>query len=406
MSKAKAKAKGKAKAAAVEPRPRRVLPIRPSTETIRALLERDLIEWADDLELRLVWADLLQIDGDPLGRLVNLDHVAASDASVQAEADALREALAHRLEPPAAPWLTLHWQLGFVHLAEIHVRHQLTPGATVQRRGRQISAIEQRVEAFVALLERPAMRFLDTIHVLAPDEHALAWTRLLWHVSHATLREVHIGDPPRLRTRPSGLYEVGRAQARDYDFSSAGYMAKMPRLQRVTVAGELARLPCREGSSETRAHHVRKLAQRPLTSANRASLRRALWDASGKVQDMAHQTIRALGPAAEFMAEELLLLLLPPIGERDPRQVIVFGTLAAIGPASASILPTLLGSGDMALLTGVDERCIALLEWLRALRRAGRPALELVATLAEDTKASKHVRKAAQSARKALLAEG
>ncbi|NJK32530.1 MAG: hypothetical protein HC927_09035, partial [Deltaproteobacteria bacterium] len=32
--------------------------VRPSTDLLRVLLERDLIEWADDESLRLVWADL------------------------------------------------------------------------------------------------------------------------------------------------------------------------------------------------------------------------------------------------------------------------------------------------------------------------------------------------------------
>lgn len=406
MSKAKSKGKAKARAAGGGPSPPagRQLAVRPSTADIRTLLERDLIEWADDLELRLVWADLLQVEGDPLGRLVNLDHVAASDASVRAEADALREALAHRLQPPQAPWLKLHWKLGFVHLAELHT----------SQRGRRLSATDQRIAEFAAMLERPAMRFLDTIHVVVDDERALDWTRLLWHVSHATLCEVHVGKPPRLRARPAGLYEVGRAQAREYEVSkqddlggpeSFGLdMNKLPRLQRVTVAGDLARLPCREGSSETRTHHIRKLAQRPMTSANRASLRRALWDVSSKVQDMTHQTIRALGPAADFMAEELLLLLLPPIGERDPRQVEVLRSLAAIGPAGAGALVTLLKVGDLALLTELVPRRMALLGWLRALGPAGLPGLPLVESLSGADQPSE-VRKAAKSARKALLAD-
>lgn len=401
MSKAKSKGKAKARAVASGPATpvRRQLTVRPSTADIRTLLERDLIEWADDLELRLVWADLLQVEGDPLGRLVNLDHAAASDASVKAEADALREALAHRLQPPQAPWLRLHWQLGYVHLAVIGVPH---PSRSLTRgtRGRPVGTIDDRITAFVAMLERPAMRFLDTIHVVVDDDRAREWSRLLWHVSHATLREVHIGEPPRLRARPSGLYEVGRAQSREYDFSKASYMTKMPRLQRVTVAGELARLPCRDGSTETRTHHVRKLAQRPMTSANRASLRRALWDVSSKVQDMAHQTIRALGPAADFMAEELLLLLLPPIGERDPRQVDVLTSLAAIGPASAGILPTLLSASDLTSLTMVDPRCVALLGWLRTLGPAARPAASLIESLTSDR--ASPIRKAALAARKAL----
>ena len=86
-------------------------------ETVRRLLERDLIEHSDDRDLRLIWADLLQLEGDPLGTLIMLDHVSA-----RAEAEALRRQLHPRLwdQPiPDTPGVTLLWRLGFVHELEV-----------------------------------------------------------------------------------------------------------------------------------------------------------------------------------------------------------------------------------------------------------------------------------------------
>jgi hypothetical protein len=384
------------------------VPIRPSTEAIQAALERDLIEWADDVSLRLVWADLLQIDGDPLGRLVLLDHFGETNPAIRPEAEALRESLRTRLEIPREPEFTLRWERGFVQTLEVRPRR---------------SDARTMAKKIHDALRRPALRFLECLHVIVPDTVADPWPgAILWSTSHPTLRELHVGDPPRLRERPSGAYEPGRGQRR-HDYSARGEsLTKFPRLRWASVAGELIRLACRDGSTETRKHHIDKLATRPLTSQNRTSLIRAIWDPSALVQDAAFATIVKLGPRAEFVIDDLELLLRPPLGDRDPRPAQAFAGLAAIGAASAGMLADVLAR-DLEPIVGrpprrnaddevrtspiIDARCVAFLGWVRALGRAGRPALKVVDKLlaSKPKEISAQVRGAAKSARKALLAE-
>lgn len=367
-------------------------PIRPPTDEIQAALERDLIEWADDVALRLVWADLLQIDGDPLGRLIVLDHFGEKHPEVRAEAEALREQLRDRLETPSEPTFTLHWERGFVQTLEVRPR-----GIPVMNVGKIHDA-----------LRRPALRFLERLHVIVPDEQAGSWPEpLLRQTSHMTLREVHIGDPPRIRDRPAGAYETRGRQSGHYDCSKLGESpSKFPRLRWISIEGELARLVCRDGGGDTRTHHVEKLAGRPLTSRNRTALIRAIWDTSGKVQEAAFKTIAQLGPRAEFVLDDLELLLRPPIRDGDPRQAQVFQALAAIGEASASLLPRVLAHDD-AVFIARELRCIAFLGWLRALGHSGRPALKLVDKLlaSKPDEISSRVRGAAKSARKAMMGQ-
>ncbi|MFV8752764.1 hypothetical protein ACNOYE_19620 [Nannocystaceae bacterium ST9] len=367
-------------------------PIRPPTDALRAALERDLIEWADDVSLRLVWADLLQIDGDPLGRLVVLDHVGEARPELRPEAEALRESLAGRLDAPRQREFTLRWQLGFVHTLEVRPRGD----------------IRNHTRAIADALRRPALRFLECLHVIVADELADPWPpAILASTSHPTLRELHVGDPPRVRERPSGTYEPGRGVRRHDYTSRSESMSRFPRLRWVSVGGELARLACRDGGSDTRMHHVAKLARQPLTSRNRTALIRAIWDTSSSVQDAAFATIGQLGPRAEFVLDDLELLLRPPLGDRDPRQAQAFQAMAAIGPASAGMLASLIGQRDLSPFVGREARCVAMLGWITKLGRAGRPALKLVETLlaSKPDEIPAKVRSAAKSARKALLAE-
>jgi hypothetical protein len=377
-------------------------------DEIRAGLERDLIEWADDVSLRLVWADLLQIAGDPLGRLVVLDHFAETHPELRPEAEALRLGLNARLEIPQDRELTLHWERGFVQTLEVRPRRGSDP-ATMGVKLREV-------------LRRPALRFLECLHVIVPDASANAWpTKIFERTSHTTLRELHFGDPPRLRERPAGSYEPGGGTRTQYH-ESGKTLTKFPRLRWVSVGGELMRLECREGSTETRKHHVDKLAGRPLTSQNRTSLIRAIWDRSSLVQDAAFSTIVRLGPSAEFVIDDLELLLRPPLGDRDPRPAQAFAGLAAIGVASARVLagvlarelepilgriPRRMWNDEVPQVSIADLRCIAFLGWLRALGKAGRPALKIVDGLlaTKPNEIPSQVRGAAKSARKTLLAE-
>ena len=117
-------------------------------ETIRRLLERDVAEWADDLSLRLVWADLLLIDGDPLGRLVMLDHAGTQKgpeaAKARAEAEVLRRELKTRLWDNGMPpqqGVEFKWELGFVSEVDITVgKLKGSDAAAPSGRRRDISA--------------------------------------------------------------------------------------------------------------------------------------------------------------------------------------------------------------------------------------------------------------------------
>ena len=381
--------------------------IRPSTEALRAALERDLIEWADDVSLRLVWADLLQIDGDPLGRLIVLDHFGETHPSVRAEAEVLREQLRARLEIPDDREFTLRWERGFVHTLELRPR-----GGDLRRWAKRIH------EA----LARPALRFLECLHVIVDDADASGWMgSILTSTSHSTLRELHVGSPPRLRERPSGTYERGREHRSHESSGESLSLGRFPRLRWASSGGELVRLACVEGTSETRKHYVERLARRPLTSRNRTSLIRAIWDRSSVVQAAAFKTIGELGPQAAFVLGDLELLLQAPFGSSDPRQAQALQALAAIGPLSAGALPGVI-AGSLGLIVGRkapragrselppfenEARCIAFLAWLCTLGRAGRPALKTVDQLlaSKPNTITAEMRSRAKSARKALLTE-
>lgn len=197
-------------------------------------------------------------------------------------------------------------------------------------------------------------------------------------------------------------------------------MTRFPRLRSASVAGEMVRLACFDGSTESRKHYIDKLVGRPLTSRNRTSLIRALWDPSSLVQDAAFATIVGLGPRADFVSDDLDWLLRPPLGDRDPRPAQALAGLAAIGVASAGVLEGVLArdlepilgwpprrgwkSGAVIRSPIVDARCLAFLGWVRALGRTGRPALKIVETLlaSKPDEVSPPVRGAAKAARKAL----
>jgi hypothetical protein len=383
-------------------------------ETVRRLLERDLVEWADDTSLRLVWSDLLQQDGDPLGRLVMLDHAGEqdNDESKQArtEAEVLRRELAPRLWNPGAPSLTgveLRWQLGFVRECEITVsKVPSLPPEPARRRGARAPKPTRAGAAewlIPQLLRQPALRWVEVVRVEVVDDLARQWSSWIYSgVTSPTLREIHIGNPPQLSTRPSGPWETGGAGT---TMNVDGLVHWFPRLRWFSLAGELQRLPTRDGNSQARMHHVRKLATRPLSSGNRAALARALWDASSSVHAAAFETARTLGPRAEFLLEDLTWFLRPPLSRKDPRPSQALLTLAAIGSASVVLMPEVLQHA--AVLTETHERRESVMRWLASLGRAAEPARMLVdAVLAQPTaELPKPLREAAKKARKAINGE-
>jgi hypothetical protein len=385
-------------------------------ETVRRLLERDLVEWADDASLRLVWADLLQLDGDPLGRLVMLDHAGeqqtAGGKHARVEAETLRRELASQLwnrNVPNLAGIEMHWHLGFVRECGITVSklanlQEPTP-ATRTRRGRAPRpARAGTVDVLVPLLlQQPALRWVEVVRIDVEDAHASRWSHWVHSgVTSPTLREIHIGSPPRLATRPSGPWETGGGGGTT---TVDGLIARFPRLRWFSLAGELQRLPTRDGNPQARMHHVRKLATRPLSSSNRASLARALWDASSSVHEAAFDSARKLGPQAEFLIEDLAWFLRPPLSKKDPRPGQALLTLAAIGIESAILLPEVLQHASV--LVETHQRRESVMHWLAALGRKAEPARALVdAVLAQPTaEVPKSLRQAAKRARKAIDGE-
>lgn len=379
-------------------------------ETIRRLLERDLVEWAEDPSLRLVWADLVMIDGDPLGRLVMLDHAAEQkgpDAErARAEAEILRRELAPRLwskDGPDLKGIELQWHLGFVSEVFVDVDKLPTVEAPPRRRGRRQQAFPTREDitnrTLSWLLAQVALRWVEVVRIQVADEHAGRWANWTHSAKSQTLREIHIGNPPRPRARPPGPWEVGSEWQNSTSIGDS-VVRNFPRLRSMSIGGELQRPPTRDGNSQARMHHVRKLATRPLSSPNRASLARAFWDSSSNVHDAAHATARALGPQADFLIEDLAWFLRPSLGKKDPRPSHAFATLAKIGHASAVLLPEVMHNA--AALTETHERHEALLRWLAALGPAAKPARSLIDVVFSQPSLPKSVRDAAKAARKAL----
>ena len=265
-------------------------------------------------------------------------------------------------------------------------------------------------------LRRPALRFLEHLNVIVPDSHAELWADLLlWSTqrpasrwasrryahlaSHLTLRELHVGDPPGIRERPSGLYEGGRQQTRRYDYSSAGRTwpsaAALGQLRRRAGSSRLPRRLARD------PHPPRREAGGPTADQRQSDCPDPrIWDASGKVQEAAFKTIVKLGARAEFVLDDLELLLQPPIGERDPRQA----QSKPRGDRTRQCQAAAARARPRSRARHRDLRCVALLGWLRALGPAANPALALVDKLlaSKPDEISSPVRGAAKSARKAM----
>lgn len=356
-------------------------------EIVRRLLERDLVEQP---ALRLVWADLLQLDGDPLGRLVVLDHTAATASPevarlAQAEAAELRERLRGVLwedppprVPPRLPGVELDWELGFVRELRVtpeRLTHEHTPQTYewVRRRRRATEATPVDTLRWLVpqLVRQPAMRWLEVVRIDTDDgdaERMATCFERAWFAS-PILREIHVGRPAELRSRPGGQWEPHPNNG--WSMTRYGDLTTHRQLRRVSLAGERVRIPCAEGNAQTKALLLRKLGKQGWTRAHEATLARALWDVSDLVREAAFHRALELGPAASFLVDELGWFLRPPLRPKDPRPRRVLEILAAIGPASASLLPSVLANPSELLSS---QRVDGLFTWLGALGPAGAPA--------------------------------
>lgn len=370
-------------------------------ETVRRLLERDLIDRSEQPELRLIWADLLQLEGDPLGKLIVLDHVAASDPGpvaerARSEAEALRRQLQPRLWDrviPDEPGVSLTWRLGFVR--ELHVQVD-------QLRWPKRSAIAIIDRLITDLLRQPALRWIEVVRVEVDDALARDWSRWLFggRLHNPILREIHVGRPPEARTRPSGAWERGGGTVGASTIDHAAIQG-LRQLRLLSIGGERIRLPCRDGNTQTRLHHVVSLATRPLTLENRVSLARALWDGSETVHRAAFECARTLGLRAAFLLDELAWFLRPPLSPKDPRPLATLLILTAIGPASAALLGEVLARPEELL---DPRRIMAFMSWLIALGPAAASARALLDSLlnGRDWVVLPATRKAITQARRAI----
>lgn len=343
-------------------------------ENVRRRLEHDLIERSDEPDLRLIWADLLQLDGDPLGKLVVLDHVvetAPAELSKRARAEAtkLRKRLQPRLWDKAIPdyrGVTLIWRQGFVR--ELHICAEQLPWPSDST----------PITLLSDLLRQAALRWVEVVRIDDDNDRAPWLDRLFRRrMLNPILREIHIGRPPESRTRPTGPWEPHGAPVGSSTIAHV-HIQGLRQLRELSIGGERRRLPCRDGNPQTRLHHVVGLATRQLTLENRVSLARALWDPSELVLRAAFETAKSLGPRAAFLLDELAWFLRPPLSKNDPRPLATLQTLTAIGPASASLLGEVLARPHELLNR---HRIMAFMNWLTALGPAAAAARPLLDSL-------------------------
>lgn len=366
-------------------------------EIVRRRLEHDLIERSDEPDLRLIWADLLQLDGDPLGKLVVLDHMvetapAERTKRARAEVKKLRERLASRLWDQPIPehrGITLIWRQGFVRELSICAEQLPWSGHGVP------------ITLLSSLLRQAALRWVEVVRI-DDDGRAELWLERLFRKRphNPILREIHVGRPPESRTRPIGPWESHAAPSGSGMIAHADIQG-LRQLRELSVGGERRRLPCRDGNAQTRLHHVVGLATRPLTVENRVSLARALWDPSELVHRAAFETARSLGPRAAFLLDELAWFLRPPLRRTDPRPLATLQALAAIGPTSAKLLGEVLARPHELLN---HHRIIAFMNWLTALGPAAAAARPLLDSLLHGSESviSQDARRSITHARTAI----
>jgi hypothetical protein len=372
---------------------------------VRRLLERDLVDESDRPELRLIWADLLQLAGDPLGRLIVLDHMrldpgtpASRAEYLTNEAADLRRMLGPRMWSewiPEVGGVTFDWRLGFVHTLEIdadQLSNDQTPTARVRvwdrNRARTGPATASDTIAWLLpiLVRQPALRWLERIRITIDDELALAgfgWIAQA-QLPNPILREIHIGRPPKLRTRPGGTHEPRRSQGWAIHRAAEHGLRQ---LRVVSVAGERVRLACYDGNHQARVHYIQSLATRELTVTNKTTLARGLWDESSLVQRVAFDLARELGPRAEFLLPDLVWFLRPPLGKSDPRPSDALQILAAIGPDSVAVLAEALhylARPEDWISPKQPNRVSALVAWIAGLGPVAHAAEPLLQSLCAD----------------------
>ncbi|PRQ09921.1 hypothetical protein ENSA7_03360 [Enhygromyxa salina] len=260
-----------------------------------------------------MWADHLQARGDPLGELVALslrvDEVrrrepdATELAPIESQAEQLRLSLAEQLLGPGVgelPRLRLRWQHGVVRAVKLD---PVTSGHADPPR--------VIVEVIAALVRRPALRFLDQLHLgaLAPAREHELLDALTHPQCQARPRRVVLGRMPgqfrrllRADTRPPAHHAPSPPPL------------SRPLLEAVAEAGVtwlvrwgwVQSLPWTAGDHGVRRQKLDALLEQPWSPALGRVFERAIWDTSLQVR---RRILAALPTLGDGVAPALLAAL-------------------------------------------------------------------------------------------------
>lgn len=202
----------------------------------RADLEAKMIENPGDVDLRMVYADLLQSAGDPRGELIVLQHrgnQADVDAYLAKHEDALLGPLVRfKKRFDAAESDAFEWHLGFIRKATIgyesYTAGDLDEDADECTADRVVSALLQHPSAL--LLEELTV----TLNMLEDGNYFDAVCKAIAELGAPALRSLRLGEYQQ--AGPGGV-DTGY----DYENSwstlgdASGMWAKLPRLERLRL---------------------------------------------------------------------------------------------------------------------------------------------------------------------------
>ena len=337
---------------------------------------RQLLAHPDDRERWAILADLLQRQGDPRGELIALDLAleaadAPLDPSTRETADRLRHVLAPRLlgpfaDPGFSVPVRVTWRRGQVDA----VRLDLRKSWTVANGGRTHHVVK-------LLFAQPGTRYLRRLDIRAPARGGMNELADALAIHPAPpLFELHVGDPPGARQRPTGSHEVGREPHLGLRWQLEWRMPSLlrahPRLRFASLWGEVLRIPCRPGGKQERQAAVRAVRAGRCDLSAITTLGRALWDRSDAVALAAIEKCIELGPKAGPLAAPLCVMLRPPLGKTDPRPARVLEAIAEMGVAAAPAVEAIVFELDYYLN---HRRGLEIVECLARLGPVARPAL-------------------------------
>jgi hypothetical protein len=283
----------------------------------------------------------------------------------------LRTDLAPRLLGPlAAPELPVPvrftWRRGHLHEVEIDLRRSWM----LPHRGRQQHVVK-------LLFAQVAARYLRVLRIRAQPRRGMnELAEALQFRPAPPLLELHVGDPPVVRQRPSGPHELGREPhvglRWQLEWRMTALLRAHPRLRLASLWGEILRIPCRPGGKQERQAAVRAVRANRFNLGSLTTLGRALWDRSEAVSFAALEKCAELGPLAAPLIPSLVVMLRPPLGRSDTRPSLALDALAEMGPAAAPAVDAIVLELDYYLN---HRRGVEVIECLARLGPTARPAL-------------------------------